>query len=48
MPKNRILLLVALAAIILVGFVLYQSHMPGKRLTVDPHAAEENEKARRR
>jgi hypothetical protein len=46
--KNRILLGLALAAIILIGLALYRSYFSSDRLNVEPHAAEEIDKAKRR
>lgn len=48
MPANRILLGLALAAILLIGFALYRSYTSDNHLNGDPHAAEEIEKAKRR
>ena len=48
MPKNRILLGLAVAIVLWIAFVLYRSHLSGNRLNVEPNAAEEIEKAKRR
>jgi hypothetical protein len=44
---NRTLLWLILAAVLVIGFLVYRSR-PGRHLNVDPHAREEIEKARRR
>jgi len=44
---NRTLLWIILAAVLIVGFLVYTSRQ-GRRWNVDPHAREEIEKARRR
>jgi hypothetical protein len=44
---KRILLWVALVAVLLVGFVLYRSRSD-RNLNVDPHAREVIEKAKQR
>jgi hypothetical protein len=46
-PLKRILLWVIVIEVLLVGFVLYRSRSKGN-LSVDPHAREEIEKAKRR
>jgi hypothetical protein len=42
-----LLLFVIVAAVLEIAF-LYRSHVVGDRLQVDPHAAQEIEKAKRR
>jgi hypothetical protein len=44
---NRTLLWLLVAAIIVIGLLLYRSHFRGNRLQVDPHVREEIEKAKR-
>jgi hypothetical protein len=44
---NRTLLWLIVAAIVLIGFLLYRSRS-GRNIDVDPHAREEIEKAKRR
>jgi hypothetical protein len=44
---NRKLLWLIVAAVLVIGFVLYRSRS-GRNLNVDPHAREEIEKAKRR
>jgi hypothetical protein len=44
---KRILLWLIVAALV-IGFVLYLSRTSSNRLNIDPHAAEEIEKAKRR
>jgi hypothetical protein len=44
---NRTLLWLIVAAILVIGLVLYRSRS-GRNLDVDPHAREEIEKAKRR
>jgi hypothetical protein len=44
---NRTLLWLIIAAILVIGLLLYRSRS-GKHLDVDPHAREEIEKAKRR
>jgi hypothetical protein len=44
---NRLVLLIALAALIAIGLVLYRRHS-STNLDIDPHAAEEIRKAQRR
>lgn len=48
MRTNRILLGLALAAVLLAAAAVYRSYSLGPRLNVEPHAAEEIEKAKRR
>ncbi len=45
---QKILLWLILAAAIVIAIVLYRSHTSSSRLNVEPHAAEEIEKAKRR
>ena len=47
-PKNRILLGLAAAIVLWVAFVLYRSYLSGNRVNVEPNAAKEIEKAKRR
>ena len=44
---NRTLLWLVVAAVLVIGFLLYHS-WSGRNLDVDPHAREEIEKAKRR
>jgi hypothetical protein len=44
---NRTLLWLIVAAILMIGLVLYRSR-PGRNLDIDRHAREEIEKAKRR
>jgi hypothetical protein len=44
---NRTLLWLIVAAVLVIGFLLYRSRS-GRSLDVDPHAREEIEKAKRR
>jgi hypothetical protein len=46
--KPRLLLWIALTALIIVGYAVYRQRTDSRGLNVDPHAAEEIEKARRR
>ncbi len=46
--KSGLLLWIALAALIIVGYAVYRQRTAPGRLNVEPHAAEEIEKARRR
>ena len=46
--KQVTLWLLLTAAVILLAYFLYQSRRAGSGLDVEPHAAEEIEKARRR
>ena len=48
MPKNRILLGLAVAIVLWIAFMLYRSYSSRDRLNVEPHAAKEIEKAKRR
>jgi hypothetical protein len=43
-----LLLSVIVAAVHVIGFFFYRSHVSGNRLRVDPHVREEIEKAKRR
>ena len=45
MPKNRILLGLAVAIVLWIAFVLYRSYFSGDRVNVEPNAAKEIEKA---
>ena len=44
---KRTLLWLSVAAVLVIGFVLYRSRS-GRNLNVDPHARDEIEKAKRR
>jgi hypothetical protein len=46
-PMNRSLLWLAVAAVLVIGFLVYRS-WSGRNLDVDPHARDEIEKAKRR
>ena len=48
MPKNRILLGLAVAIAFWIAFVLYRSYFSGDRVNGEPNAAKEIEKAKRR
>jgi hypothetical protein len=47
MRMNRTLLWLIVAAVLIIGIVVYRSRS-GRSLKVDPHAREEIEKAKRR
>jgi hypothetical protein len=44
---NRTLLWLIIAAVLVIGLLLYRSHFRENRFQVDPHAREEIEKAKR-
>jgi len=48
MRTNRTLLWLVAAAILFIAVLLFRSYTSRSRLNVDPHAAEEIEKAKRR
>jgi len=43
-----LLVFVIVAAVLVIGLLLYRSHAAADRLQVDPHAQQEIEKAKRR
>lgn len=45
--KQKLLLLIVAAAVLIIAFAIYRSRASNK-LDVEPHAAEEIEKAKRR
>ena len=46
--QKKVVLWVALAVLLAAGYAIYRQRADALRLNVEPHAAEEIEKARRR